>query len=384
MGRSATKRSAQEERRRLAELTPEGRATLVTEAWVTHLRYLREQQDHARAVPGQGRERPERVWASGWSPCTRELALNMLHPEARIEPDADGMERLQRGREREEAIVARLLAAGKWAEPLPFTVQGGQHAFRIVDTETEDPRRPGEPLVICSGKLEGWLDWADGFRAPFEVKAGRTFQNARTAHDLDAGKWTRSAVPQLLTGLYALQAPLGFVVVDRHGLPGMIPVPMDHERVRLILAQYREATLARLGAQPVPEPIAYTPEVCSRCPHLNGECTPPGFRLAGDLIHDPDVEDALRHCYEHPTAKADYERNWDFARERLHGVEVAQVGPFLVEGSWSKRRLVEVPAKGAIARRYARARRTVEEIEAAHTRVEPRGSYRLRIVGRDE
>lgn len=355
----------------------------ITKAWIKHLSYLRETHQAARKADGKP-ERPTRAWASGWSPCTREIALTMMKPENRDEPDDEGKERMQRGEDRQESILARLTAAGKWATPVPFKVEGGQFPFKIEDPDTPDPRDPSRPLVIASGKLEGWIKFEDGFRAPFEVKAGRTFQSARTAEDLDFGKWTRGAVPQLLTGLTAVEEAVGFILTDRHGLPGMLPVVYDHNRAAGILGQFREATLARLEAAPVPEPIEYQSDVCGRCPHLGKDCDPPGWKLtAADVIHDRDLEEALRYCHENPTAAKDYKRNWDFAREKLHGIDRAMVGPIRIEASWAKKTIVEVPEGSADARQLKKLEDWVARIKKKHSTTDKRGTYKLKIVGVD-
>lgn len=351
----------------------QSRVQAVRTAWVRHLEHLHGIQDHRG---GNRPERPERVWASRWSPCDRELALDMLHPEDRQDWTVDGLERMQRGREREESVVARLMAAGKWANPT-FTVEASQQRFTV-----ESPDEPG--LVVASGKLEGRIKWADGFRAPYEIKSGETFKRAETVADLDRGKWTRGAVPQLLIAMVALQEPLGFVVIDRPGVPFLIPVLL-HEaaaRVHTMIERYEAAVRVRLAdGEGLAEAITYDSEVCGRCSHLGKpSCpSPPGFKPGGEVIVDAELEEACRVVHTHGPRAKDVKRAKDLIRDRCRGHEVARVGAFEVRGGWAKKSVLG-PMPEKKRKELDRVKRWAKRLTGQFSRVDPKGTFSVRGV----
>ena len=69
------------------------------------------------------------IYASGWSPCTRRLTLDMTHGD-KIEPfGPETLARFRRGNDRERDLMADLGQVGRNSKP-PFVVIGQQE--RVV------------------------------------------------------------------------------------------------------------------------------------------------------------------------------------------------------------------------------------------------------------
>lgn len=308
----------------------------VSEAWTKHLRAERD-SGH--------RSSRDYVYASGRRTCVRRMALDMKHPEDDSTFSDDSLERMQRGKEREHSIVARLHQIGPRCSP-PFEVIEGQRTFEIRD-------RDGTLLI--RGKTDCRLRF-DRTTKPFvEVKSGESFRNVERFEDLDRSPWTRHAPDQLLSYLLAESEPEGCLLIDRPGLPLFIRVVLeDHlQRAEQFLQDARRAIDAVKGVGEMPPFIQDVGE-CRRCPHLGKSCSPttmsfgPGVRV----ITDPDLIAAAETREATAEARADYEAAHNRLKAGLQGVELGVLGPFLVEGRWQKSTKYDIPAE--IKKQYAR------------------------------
>src|SRR2546425_804391 len=57
------------------------------------------------------------IYASAIRTCTRAMSLDVTHPEDQPPFDDDALARMQKGKEREEAIVAWLMRSGRAVRP---------------------------------------------------------------------------------------------------------------------------------------------------------------------------------------------------------------------------------------------------------------------------
>ena len=295
-------------------------------AWTKYLRSERESGPRsARAY----------VYASGRRTCVRRMALDMAHPEDDSTFTDDSLERMQRGKEREHSIVARLHQIGPRCSP-PFEVTEGQRAFEIKD-------RDG--IILIRGKTDGRLRFDRTIKPIFEVKSGESFRNVERLEDLDHSPWTRHAPDQLLAYLLAESEPWGFLVIDRPGLPLFLRVNLeDHlDRAEGFLRDARRAIEAVHGGE-MPPFIQDVAE-CRRCPHLGKTCSPTtmSFGPGARFITDPNLIAAAETCEENEEARREYESARKRLKEGLEGVELGVLGPFLVEGKWVKRTNVVLP-----------------------------------------
>lgn len=317
--------------------------TNLEKAWAAHLGSLR----------GPRRTGPlDYVYASRRKSCVRAMALDLLHPEDSPEFPPAALERMERGKERESSVVARLMQIGPRMTP-PWEVTEGQRRFEIKD-------RDGTVLIV--GKIDGRLmipDGEGGYAKPvFEVKAGRSFENCRSVEDLDRGTWTRHTVDQLLAYLYAEAEPWGILILETAGLPTFIPVPLaDHlERVEAFLKDAAVAVRVRRAIEAAGEdpiklaavdlpPFSSTPGDCRRCDHYGKSCDPQLDYGSGiSVIQDETLEAAARVRERTADAARAHAKADKLLKDRLRGVEAALMGPFAIKGKWGKSTKYDVPA----------------------------------------
>lgn len=319
---------------------------LVSDAWAGHLVAQRR---------GRSTDPRSYVYASARRACVRRMALDLMFPGDEPEPSAEALERMQRGKEREDAIIARLMHVGRRCA-IPFEVIEGQRRFEIRD-------RDGSTLIV--GKVDGRLGFHTGERPIFECKSGEVARHVDSLEDLDRSPWSRHWLDQLLAYLYAEGEAWGFLILDRPSLPKLLPVVLeDHlDRAETFLRDARAAVDARFERAPLP---AYTADraECRRCPHNGRSCTPDAdFGDGVQLITD----DRLIYLAEQREKNAEAAKVYDRAdaelKKALRGVELGILGPYQVTGRWQRKTTVNVPA----------------EIKAQYTTVDPQGSFRLDI-----
>lgn len=303
-------------------------AESLSKAWEYELRLVRD----SYAGP---RER-KYVYASGRRLCTRSMALDLLFPEEWNEPDADGMERMRRGKEREEAINDRLRAISRKAE-LEFEISSQQERFEIRD-------RSGRVVIV--GKIDGRIKLkAEKVDGVYEVKSGESWRGVTRLDDLERSPWTRHALDQLLSYLYAKSLPWGVLIIDKPGMPVFLEVRLeDHlDRVEAFLQQATIAVDVLEGKADLP---TFTQDAgeCRRCCHYGKSCAPPilgglGLSVITDerLIQLAEVRDKNLEAHEE-FARADAE-----LKKSLRGTELAVMGDFQIKGKWSGKKVFEPP-----------------------------------------
>jgi hypothetical protein len=295
-------------------------------------------------------------YASGRRSCVRRMALDMMHPEDEPEAAVDALERMQKGKEREVSLIARLMQIGPRCSP-SFEVIEGQGPVRIKDEDGLD---------LIHGKLDCRLDFGSGGRPPAEAKSGQMAARISSIEDMDRSPWTRSWPDQLLSYLYATNEPWGFFILERPGMPLFLPVRLeDHmDRVESFLVDARSAVLAAKGEAELP---AFTDHLsdCRRCPHLNKSCTPPVLSAGPGLkvIEDLDLIALAETREENEEGYRAYGHADKGLKEALRGVEHGVLGPFEVSGKWGKSTRLEMP----------------EELKKKYQVVDPEGKFTLKI-----
>lgn len=312
--------------------------------------------------------RPDNTYATGRRPCVRWMALDLLRPEDRGEIDDNGLVRMERGNERERSIIIALQRAGERAE-IPFEIIEGQKRFEVTDKDG---------VVILTGKIDGKIKFRDNVKATFDTKAGDSFRFAKSVEDLLHNPWTWASVWQICTYLLREAEPFGYLVLDRSGLPEMVPIILE-EHLGEVEGFLQEARLARnarhdasnlaaieAGQWPMALP-AYTddPALCRRCPHLNKSCTPPTIRMGEGvtLIQDEDLIQAAETYFKTEVAATENDRSWKKLTASLRGIEHGILGPFEFTGRWQKQTSYAVP----------------DEVRNPYKTVDPKGKFALEI-----
>jgi len=300
-------------------------ANLVTKAWALDLE------------DGQFTSAPRTyVWASGRKSCLRAMALDLLHPEDRPKSAPDALERMRRGNERENSVVSRLLRIGPRSTPY-FQVIGTQSRFEIKD-------RDGVVLIV--GKYDGKLRF-EGQRLPvvFEIKSGESVKRIETFDDFDRSTWTRHMPDQLLAYLLAEGLPYGLLILDKPGMPTLIPVTLeDHlDRAEGFLRDARVAIDCKQLLAPLPDFTQDRAE-CQRCDHYKKSCLPPAdFGEGVQIITDEGLIEAAVIRLETERAHRDFELADKRLKAGLRGVENAIIGNVLMNGKWSPRKVTTYP-----------------------------------------
>lgn len=304
-----------------ATLTPTAIAERIGGAWANHLtRSSRPQTPH------------DYVYASSWRECERRMVYDLTHADQQPAFPAEVLAKFRRGDDRERDLLADLTRIGRDAEPT-FKVIGQQERFTLRDHKSR---------TAIVGKVDARLD-IDGQRPPLEVKAWSPFLVDRIEkfEDLFANPWTQSGGYQLLSYLYGSGEPYGFILLDRSGLPRLLPVELEPNLDRMEAFLVRaEGVLDHVQAGTLPDYHDDAAE-CRRCPFYGAVCNPPLGATAPTVITDPELEVALERRERFKAAAHEYDQADRIVKEQLRGIEHAIIGPFHVRGKWGKQSKLE-------------------------------------------
>lgn len=310
----------------------------------------------------RSRRRAERhpyVYASAWRECDRRMALEMTTPEAMKPFDAETLARFRRGDDRERDLLQDLARVGRDAEP-SFQVIGQQEAFELRD-------RKGR--VAIKGKVDARLK-LEGVDAakPLEVKAWspNVVQRIEKFEDLFENPWTRSGAHQLLAYLYGAGVPYGFLLLDRSGLPMVLPVELEPhlDRMEDFLGK-AERALDAIDSETLPNFYTEDANECRRCPFYGSVCNPPLLaQNAAEVLTDPDLEVKLQRREEIKAIGKEYLDLDGEIKQRLRGIESGIAGPFQIQGKWGKQSRLELP----------------EPLKKQYTKTDPKGRFTLTIT----
>jgi hypothetical protein len=319
-------------------------ATAVQGAWARHLSAsTRPQTPHAY------------VYASAYRRCERRMVYEMTSPDTLPPWDAEVLAKFRRGDDRERDLLADLTRIGRDSEP-PFQIIGQQERFTLRDHKSR---------IAIVGKVDARLDLA-GTRAPLEVKSWSPMITDRleTFADVFENPWTRSGGYQLLAYLYGAGEPFGFLLLDRSGIPRLLPVELEPhlDRMEDFLAK-AERAIDHAEASTLPDYLDDAAE-CRRCTWYGHTCTPPLLTVGATVLSDPELEAALVRRDALKPAADEFSALDKDVKAQLRGVESGIAGPFQIIGKWMKTSRVEVP----------------EALKKQYTVTDPRGQFRLEIT----
>lgn len=328
-------------------VTVESLRTTIERAWEADLMKESEPPRQARTV----------MWASAYRECVRRSVYEMTEPARLPSFDATARARMKRGKEREVDLVATLMRLGKHSDP-PFEVIGQQQSIEVKG-------RTGD--IVIRGRIDALIQVA-GLRtaAPLEVKAwSPNIVDRLTAfEDVLDNQWTKAAAYQLLAYLYGHNQEWGFLLLDRSGLPLLLPAQLDAAnmaRMETFLAK-AESAVAHARAGTLPDYIDDYIE-CKRCPFFGSPCQPPTLVAGAQVLLDDELEAALEEWHRlKPQGKQWLALDQDI-KKRLRGVENALIGHFAISGAWSKSSHLELPP----------------ELKKQYTVVDPQGRFTLEV-----
>jgi hypothetical protein len=261
---------------------------------------------------------------------TYELTLPQLPPFP-----AEVLAKFRRGDDRERDLLADLTRIGRDAEP---GIQGRRSAGTIQ-------AQGSQGRIAISGKVDARLE-IDGARPPIEVE-GLVADDGRPDRKVRGRlrqPWTRSGGYQLLSYLYGAGEPYGFLLLDRSGIPGLLPVELEPnlDRVEDFLTRAEQA-IDHVEAGTLPDFLDDDPAECRRCAWYGHTCNPPLTANAATLLTDPELEAALERREQLKAAADEYAGLDKDIKAKLRGVEMGIAGKFQIVGRWQKQSRVELP-----------------------------------------
>jgi hypothetical protein len=296
------------------------------------------------------------VYASSWRRCDRRMVLDMVQPDQLPPFPAEVLAKFRRGDDRERDLLADLHRIGRDADP-SFRVIGQQERFELRD-------RKGR--VAITGKVDARLLIA-GASAPLEVKAWapQIVDRIDTFDDLFENTWTRSGGYQLLSYLYGAAQPFGFLLLDRSGLPSLLPVELDAhlDRVEEFLTR-AERAVDHVEAGTLPDFLEGDAAECQRCPWYGQTCNPPLASAGAVVLTDPELEADLERREQLKPAGDEYNRLDARIKRQLRGIEQGIAGHFQITGRWGKHSHLELP----------------EDLKRQYTISNPKGKFTLEIT----
>lgn len=297
------------------------------------------------------------VYASQYDPCTRKLVLDMTDGDKQPVWQPDQLANFARGEDREASNLIFLSRAGQVSMP-PFKVIGQQERFELKD-------RRGRVVIV--GKTDATLDfWTRGQKCKAEVKSWHPNLTAglKSFDDLFLKDWTSRAAYQMLAYLYGAGDSIGFMIMDRHGLPLILPVELEKhlDKMETFLQASTDAQDHR-EAGTLPD-FHQDSSHCRRCWCFGGICNPPTDSQAAHVLPDPVLEARLERRHELQEAADEWEILDTEIKTRLRGVESGVCGNFMVKGTWQKLVTYPLPA----------------EIKSQYKKEDPKGKFVLKIT----
>jgi hypothetical protein len=296
------------------------------------------------------------MYAGSWRACTRRAVYEMSEPFQQEPFKADTLANFRRGNDRERELLIDLARVGRAADP-PFEVVAQQQRFELKG-------KSGRVVIV--GKVDARLKCRElGMDAPLEIKAWHPNLVARikTFEDLFLGTWTRSGAHQLLAYLFGSGEHIGYMLLDRNGLPRLLPVVLeDHlDRMEAFLQKAEEAVAHRLAGT-LPDYID-DPTECKRCPFF-GFCSPPVKYEGAVVITDDEMLEMLEHRNELMQSGKLFAKLDAEVKARLRGIEYGVAGPFVITGKWERGTTYVMP----------------DEIKERYRKTDPHGRFKLDIT----
>jgi hypothetical protein len=281
------------------------------------------------------------VWASQFSSCAREMTLRMTKSHELPPFKPEQLARFRRGKDRARNVKSDLEQAGRDAKPT-FELVGAEERFSLKEN--------GIPVIT------GKVDWKTKFAIPglapipTEYKSWSPFLTDRVEQfeDLFENRWTRKGAFQLLSYMWAMSSEHGLFVLDRPGIPKVLPVSLyanedaNLKRVEKFLLLAAIAVKHK-NAGTLPPYIADV-EVCKACDFLGSHCTPPMLEGKGaKFFTDPFRIQRLQEYWEIVEAGKRYNKLWNEIKEDFRGVEHGLCGETLIQGKYGKNTTVTIP-----------------------------------------
>lgn len=315
----------------------------------------------------------QNVYASSYRECDRRMVLDMTEGDQLKPFSPETLAKFRRGNDRERDLMADLKRIGRNCDP-SFEVIGEQERFELRD-------RKGR--VAITGKVDGKLKMSVPIRGiqeiAVETKAWHPLLTAKVDkfEDLFNNRWTKSGAYQLLSYLYGLNLPVGFMLLDKSGIPTLLPVELyeNLDRMEKFLLK-AERVMDHKEAGTLPD---YTkdPEECKICDFYGSVCIPEIRSGPGAMIEtDPEIIQDLERYVElqnklDEAGLEEFEGLDKWAKKQFRGVEQGIAGNILITGKWQKQTKYEMPAD---------VEKRIKDEMAQYAKTEPKGKFFLTVT----
>ena len=138
--------------------------------------------------------------------------------------------------------------------------------------------------------------------------------------------------------------PYGFLLLDRSGLPLLLPVELDAhlDQMEAFLTK-AERVLDHVEAGTLPDYLDDAAE-CHRCPWYGHTCNPPLSATAATVLTDPELEALLERREVIKAVGKEYLDLDSRVKDKLRGIESGIAGKFQILGKWGKQSRLDLPA----------------------------------------
>ncbi len=344
------------------------------QAWAAYVRARYER----KTVTTDNPQPRANVYASQFRECTRRMLYDMTQWHLLPPFEDDVLGKFLRGEDREFAILNHAQRVGQMADPR-FEIIGQQQRFELRD-------RKGR--VAITGKTDARVYYPDltelqlsdgtvysvtrdGFPGELKAWAPHLVDRIQCFEDLFNSPWTKTGAYQLLCYLYGSNQPLGFMILDRAGLPQLLPVELfKHlDKVEAFLAKAEEAMDCKEFGE-LPGFLAEAAE-CQRCPFYGAVCNPPLKHAGARVLTDPEIEATLNRYLEIQETGSEAGRLWKTITAELRGVEQGICGDILIEGKWGNQTVYDFPPD---------VEKQIEAWKKAYGRKDPKGRFTLTVT----
>ena len=281
------------------------------------------------------------IYASRRQKCLRKMVYEATQPEAFPDFDADTKARLAAGKRREIDLTTDLQRIGELCIP-KFEFVGQQERVRVYDRNKR---------LVISGMIDGYVKWESGAVWPVEIKhfSPYTTDRVSTFEDLFSGKWTWPAAHQLLSYLYAKDAPYGLFILGRMGLPRLLPVRLESHLADMegFLAD-ATTCVDHVAAGTLPDFID-DPDECRSCAVFGSVCQPTVKYDGAKIITDDEMLAQIERHEELKASKKEYDDLHstisDYCKLTVEKGKKQSIiaGKYVINVGWGKNTTYEIP-----------------------------------------
>ena len=244
--------------------------------------------------------------------CDRQICYGVLNWEDKQIHNEELQALFDEGKEQERRVLRDLQDMG-------FEVMLSQQPVTVYGKDK---------IILATGMIDGAIRF-NGQKFAFEIKFmnPNTFNIIKSVEDFDRKPYLRKYIRQLQMYLFGNNMEQGFfLIVDGRGHWKMFPIFLDYVMCEWIL-QRLEKNYEAIKAKALPDRIAYSSELCDKCPFMQ-ICLPDINREGIELLDMDEFDSKLTRRAEIESVAKEYKELDEEVKE-----EAKKVGKdFLTNG----------------------------------------------------